>query len=38
MFENRVLRKTFGQKRYVVAGKWKSYIMRRFIVCNLCQA
>jgi hypothetical protein len=34
MFENRMLRRTFGPKRDEVTGDWKNYITRSLMVCN----
>jgi hypothetical protein len=37
VFENRVLRRIFGQRRDEVTGGWKKCIMRSFVTCTLCQ-
>jgi len=34
MFENRMLRRTFGPKVDEVTGDWKNYIMRSLMVCT----
>jgi hypothetical protein len=33
VFENRVLRRIFGPKRFEVTGEWKNYIMRNVMIC-----
>jgi hypothetical protein len=37
VYENRVLRKIFGPKTEEVAGEWRRYIMRSFMVSTLHQ-
>jgi hypothetical protein len=37
MFENRMLRRIFGVKRYGVVGGWRNCIMRSFMICTLHQ-
>jgi hypothetical protein len=37
VFENRVLRRVFGLKRDEVAGSWKTFIMRIFVILNPSQ-
>jgi hypothetical protein len=37
VFENKVLRRTFGSKRNEMTGGWKNCIMRSFITCILRQ-
>jgi hypothetical protein len=37
VFENRVLRRTFGRKMDEVTGSWKNCIMRSFIAYTLLQ-
>jgi hypothetical protein len=37
VFENRVLRRIFGQKRDEVKGKWRKIIPRSFVICTLRQ-
>jgi hypothetical protein len=38
MFENRVLRRIFGPKRYEVTGNGENCIMRSFMILTLPQA
>jgi hypothetical protein len=37
VFENRVLRRTFGPKRDEVTGEWRNCIMTSFVICTLRQ-
>ena len=37
VFENRVLRRVFGSKRYEVTGDGENYIMRSLVICNPTQ-
>ena len=34
VFENRVLRRVFGPKRYEVTGNGENYIMRSLVICT----
>jgi hypothetical protein len=34
VFENRVLRRVFGPKRYEVTGSGENYIMRGLMICT----
>jgi hypothetical protein len=34
VFENRVLRRIFGAKRYEVTWEWRNYVMSSLMICS----